>query len=351
VRRARSTILVLFLAAISAATPASAQSFAFDLFERYLESYREQYGIPGMSVALVQGGNIIWEAGLGKQDLESNLNATPDTPYYIGNLSQIFGSTLLLEKCMEQDSLELTDRVVRWTPGYPDPAATVRQLLSHQATSGAYAYDLNRFTGLTSVVEECADLSYRHVIASELFQRLSMTRSVPGRQLSGVASPGRVAFSSEELARYDALVNQTARSYRLDRGKPVRSAPPAPGVDAATGVITTVRDLQRFDKALRNYLLLTQDSLVTAWTQTPGPTSALPTGLGWFVQNYNGEPMVWQFDLTKDAASSMVVKLPSRDVTFIALANSDGLTSSFGLASGDATASPFVRLFLRFFAP
>jgi hypothetical protein len=142
-----------------------------------------------------------------------------------------------------------------------------------------------------------------------------------------------------------------ARNYRLDRGKPVRTTLPAVAADAATGAITTVRDLQRFDKALRDFLLLNRDSITTAWTQTTGPTSALPTGLGWFVQNVNGEPMVWQFDLTRDAASSMVMKLPSRDVTFIVLANSDGLTAPFGLAGGDATVSPFVKLFLRFFAP
>jgi hypothetical protein len=64
-------------------------------------------------------------------------------------------------------------------------------------------------------------------------------------------------------------------------------------------VITTVQDLQRFDKALRDYVLLTRDNLTTAWTQTPGPSGPLPTGLGWFVQNYNGEPLVWQFDSRK----------------------------------------------------
>jgi hypothetical protein len=61
--------------------------------------------------------------------------------------------------------------------------------------------------------------------------------------------------------------------------------------------------------------------------------------------------MVWQFDLTKDVASSLIVKLPARDLTFIVLANSDGLTRTSNLAAGDALQSPFVNLFLRFFAP
>jgi CubicO group peptidase (beta-lactamase class C family) len=350
VRRARSVILVLTAVAISAAAPVSAQSLTFSLFERYLESYREQYGIPALSVAVVQHGTIVWEAGLGKQDLEANVNATPDTPYFIGGLSQIFGSTLVLQKCLDQNTLELSDRMTRWMPTYADPSATVGQLLSHQTAAGAFSYDPGRFTALTGVVEQCAALAYRHVL-SDVFASLAMTRSVPGRQIEGTAMPGRVAFSPGDLARYNGLVGQMARSYRLDKGRPVRSTVPAAGADAATGVITTVRDLARFDKALSEFVLLTRPTLTAAWTQAVGATSPLPTGLGWFVQNYNGEPLVWQFDLTRDAASSMVVKLPARDTTLIVLANSDGLTAPFGLSSGDATLSPFVRLFLRFFAP
>jgi len=74
-------------------------------------------------------------------------------------------------------------------------------------------------------------------------------------------------------------------------------------------------------------------------------------GLGWFVQNYRDEPLVWQFDFTRDVSSALIVKLPARDLTFIVLANSDGLTRTSGLAAGDALASPFVKLFLLFFAP
>jgi hypothetical protein len=159
-----------------------------------------------------------------------------------------------------------------------------------------------------------------------------------------------VAFPSATVARYNDLIGQMARPYRLVSGRPVRSTVPLATLDAATGAITTVRDLANFDKALRNGVLLSSGALAAAWTQRRDP-SPIPTGLGWFVQNHNGEPLVWQFDTTRDGGSSMVVKLPNRDITLILLANSDGLTAPFGLASGDATASPFVKLFLRFFAP
>ena len=156
-RRARIVIAVLAAVATSAASSASAQTFTFTTFQRYIDSYREQFGIPGLSWAIVQNGEVVTvpggSGGSGKQDVEANIAANADTPYFIGNLSQIFGSALLLEKCYDQDTLELRDQVTRWVPQYPDQSTTVGQLLTHQSTAGTYAYDPGRFADLTAVFE------------------------------------------------------------------------------------------------------------------------------------------------------------------------------------------------------
>ena len=76
----------------------------------------------------------------------------------------------------------------------------------------------------------------------------------------------------------------------------------------------------------------------------------MPTGLGWFVQKYNGQTIVWQFGQTTNAYSSLMLKIPAKRLTLILLANSDGLSSYFDLASGDVTKSLFAVLFLRLFA-
>ena len=73
-------------------------------------------------------------------------------------------------------------------------------------------------------------------------------------------------------------------------------------------------------------------------------------GLGWFVQNYNGDKVVWAFGQDDNASSSLVITLPARATTLVLLANSDGLAKSFSLASGDITTSPFGKLFLELFA-
>jgi hypothetical protein len=65
------------------------------------------------------------------------------------------------------------------------------------------------------------------------------------------------------------------------------------------------------------------------------------------VQVYRGERVVWHFGNVPNAYSSLVLKLPARNVTFILLANSDDLSSPFQLAAGDVTRSVFATLFLR----
>jgi CubicO group peptidase (beta-lactamase class C family) len=90
---------------------------------------------------------------------------------------------------------------------------------------------------------------------------------------------------------------------------------------------------------------------VNALSQAFANGKPLPTGLGWFVQAYNSEPIAWQFGVVENAYSSLIVKVPNRRLTLILLANRDGLTAPFALEAGDVTTSIFARTFLQAFLP
>ena len=122
-------------------------------------------------------------------------------------------------------------------------------------------------------------------------------------------------------------------------------------ITTTSGVVSTVRDLAQFDVALKQGLLLAPETLALAWSRPAASgLQGLPHGLGWFVQTYNGQPVVWQFGVS-EASSSFVVTLPTRSLTMILLANSDGLVKPFVLAPGDVLASPFARVFLGLLGP
>ena len=111
----------------------------------------------------------------------------------------------------------------------------------------------------------------------------------------------------------------------------------------------TVRDLARFDIALDDNLLR-RDFREIAWTNvTNSRGAALPMGLGWFVQTYNGERLIWQLGNVRDAGSSLLLKVPGRNLTLILLANGDGLAPAEALTTGDITTSLYVKLFLKLF--
>ncbi len=347
--------LLALLAVLALMPRPAAQGLPYTLFERYLDSLREQTAIPGISAVIVQGRRVVWEAGLGKQDLEKSLPARPDTPYLIGDLTQSF-SAVVLGQCIERMGLNINDAVRRWTTGIPESSATVRHVMAH-ASSGSpgetFLYDPARFATLTSVADACADRPLRRTVAEDIFDRLGMGDSLPGRDLERMASAGSAFFSNDRLKRYETVLQRMAAPYRVDRGgKATRGDYPADSVTAASGLVSTARDLARFDSAVDNDELVHGDLRAAAWTNpTTSNGAPLPSGLGWFVQTYNGERLVWQFGAVRDTSSSLVLKVPGRDITLILLANSDGLSAPYALSDGDVTASLFAKLFLRLFLP
>ncbi|MGE0040086.1 MAG: serine hydrolase domain-containing protein [Vicinamibacterales bacterium] len=354
--RARRTAVAAAIAAaalVLAGPPGRAQTLPYTLFERYVEALRQQAGIPGLSAALVRNGTVDWERGFGRQDVGRGIPAAPDTPYPVGGLTQSVTATLL-GRCAESGTLDIDRTVQALVPDFPDATATVREVLAHAsdpATPGRFHYDATRFAALTAVAEACSGRPLRTAVATDILDRLGMASSVPGLDLATAGNAARLALPPAVVARYDDVLARVALPYRVDRsGKATRTEYPAPGYDAASGLVSTVRDLARLDAALDDGILLRPDTLAVAWRPAVIGGEPLPTGLGWFVQLYEGQRIVWQFSQEPDGYSALIVKVPARHVTLILLANSNGLASSATLETGDATTSPFVLVFLRLFA-
>jgi CubicO group peptidase (beta-lactamase class C family) len=351
--RTLSITIAVLLGSIVSSQRVEAQELVFSRFESYLESFRAQADIPGLSATVARNGLVVWERGFGRRDVESGAPATPNTPYLIGGLSQTFGATLLLRKCVDQWGAQIEDPVTLRSPAFAEPQTTLRQLLSHTTADGAsYQYAPGRFAALTTVIERCAQEPYRAVLSSEIFDRFAMLDSSPDQPLATSTPEDAQLFDAARRAHYAEVIGRIAAPYRVVSGRPQRNTDLLPRrLDASDGIVSSVRDLIRFDNALGSGALLSLATLNTAWTQAFAGAMPLPTGLGWFVQSYHGEPIVWQFGMIRGGYSSLIVKAPNLGLTFIALANSDGLSAPFRLEDGDVTSSIFASLFLRLFIP
>jgi CubicO group peptidase (beta-lactamase class C family) len=345
---AAAAVLAFSGAGVSAQNPPDQR---ITLFERYLDGLRRQVAIPGLSAAIVQDGRIIWERGFGFQDIDRRIPATPDTPYRIASLTKTFSATLLLA-CVERRVLDLDEPIGRYSAAIPETAATVRHVLSHQSAGvpgREFRYDGNRFVALTPVVESCWASPFRRVLANEILDRLGMLDSVPGQDLENPEPSTAAQFDATTLTRYQRVLSRIARPYRVDsRGRPTLAEFPPRGLNAAAGLVSTVRDLAKYDGALDDHVLLRPATQELAWTPSPTTLGAsTPYGLGWFVETVDGERIVWHYGLWGGSYSSLLLKVPARKLALILLANSDGLSAAFPMAIGDVRASPFAAAFLR----
>jgi CubicO group peptidase (beta-lactamase class C family) len=331
-----------------------ADDLVLDRFADYLESLRAQAGIPGLSAVIVGPTDVMWERGFGQQNIERSVQAGPLTPFHADSLTQLLTAATLL-RCVEEGRVTLDTRIGQLVPGAPEPDATIRQLLSH--TSGApdaltFSYRPERLAPLASVVSSCAGGtggSFRSAVVAKLDQ-LAMRDSVPGPDVVNLG-PSDPGMSLPSLERYRSILGRLATPYTVDfQGRASVSRYNVSTLTAGGGLVTTVRDLAQFELALKRGVLLRPETVTMAWTAPVGRNGQqLPHGLGWFVQSYAGEPIIWQFGVGDGASSSMVLSAPRRSLTVILLANSDGLAKPFSLAAGDVTVSPFARAFLGIF--
>jgi CubicO group peptidase (beta-lactamase class C family) len=349
-RRALLTAVVGF--ALLFGVSVRGEDFVLDRFGDYLELLRVQLGIPGLAAAIVDSNDIVWERAFGRQDLEAAVATRTDTPFHVDGVTQIFTAAMAL-RCVEEGHLSLDDRVSQFKTGSADGNATIGQLLSHttETPSGlVFSYHPERLEPLLAIVRACAVGSFRKTLTN-LLDVLSMRESVPGPDIATLVPPAEGIPAPEAAEQYKRILGRLAVPYAVDsRGRASRSQYDATTLTPATGVISTVRDIAHFDLALKKGLILRPDTLALAWQPPVGANKQrLPHGYGWFVQSYNGAPVIWQFGDGDNSSSSLVVTLPARGLTLILVANSSGLSRPFALASGDLTASPFGRLFLGVF--
>ena len=93
-----------------------------------------EQNLPGLSVAVGVGDDIVWAEGFGFADLETRVPVSPNLRFRIGTASTVLTSAavgLLLEK----GQLKLDDEIQRYVPEFPKKQwpVTLRQLMGHLA--------------------------------------------------------------------------------------------------------------------------------------------------------------------------------------------------------------------------
>ena len=171
-----------FLAALTGVllflcVPAQGQVLVYEVFGAYLDSLRDQAGIPGLAAAIVDSEGIVWERAYGRQDMATGLATRTDTPFNADGLTQTITAAMIL-RCAEERRLSLDDTVGSYGVPTSEPDATIRQVLTH--TSGApesltFFLRPERLAPLWPIVRVCAVDSFRETIATQVsFRSLAL---------------------------------------------------------------------------------------------------------------------------------------------------------------------------------
>lgn len=156
--------------------------------------------VTGVSLALVDGGEVVWATGFGFANAELDLRAGPRTIYNVGSLAKPVTVAAILQ-AVERDQLDLDQPLAELLPdldlaGDVEQHITLEQLLTHQAgiPSDWFIHDLSESPPpWTEIVDEIHGLDLAQPPGTQtLYSNLGMT-------LAGAALEQATGQSYEQL--------------------------------------------------------------------------------------------------------------------------------------------------------
>ena len=373
-------LLLFFLLSACAQTSSKITGLPADqdpteYFRQEMDRLRKNNGIPGMAVAVLKNQQVVFAEGFGYADLANRIPATADTPFNIASLSKTLAAAVLM-KLVEEGRLDLdaamadilknTDFTydVGTFHGYasvcekikefsrePDfeyafllknyrceeENITVRHHFTHTAQGEpgeTYRYNGFLFSFLSLVAEEASGRPYPDLLVDNIIAPLEMKDTIP----------------ATSVERRDQILAKRARYYRVGFGGEFEPSEYPVTLSSSAGIVTTVLDMAKFDIAMDYNLIVSAESKKAMFSRTISNSGKpLPYGLGWFVQEHEGVKLVWHYGWAPKAYSSLILKVPEKNISLILFANSEGASANFHLGRGDVLKSPFAVSFINSF--
>lgn len=346
---------------------------AFGEFDAKIEAGMKAYGIPGVAVAIWDGGEEHVK-GYGITNVDHPSPVDGDTIFRIGSTTKTFTGTAMM-RLVEQGKVDLEAAVRCYLPDFAvgDPAVgaavTVRQLLNH--TAGWMGEDLQDFGRGDDAIARCVDSMAR-------LPQLTAPGTVFAYNNAGLVVAGRiievVTGTTYEAAvqnlvldplqlgstQYftDAIIGlNVAASHSIVDDKPVVQtdywAFPR-SVNPTGGLMSSARDQLRY---LQFHLsdgvapggprLLSPQSML-AMRSNPGPGGTLLvelTGMGvtWMLRPSAENLTIVQHGGTWPGQLSGLFMVPERNFAMTVLTNSDGgstLMADLSAMTGRCADSP-----------
>ena len=306
-----------------------------DLGKRIVELARnaEAAGFSG-AVLAAKGGKVIAAVGVGSADPDGKIPNTPATLFEIASATKPFTAVAIL-RLVQDGKVKLDDPIAKHLPGVPEDCKgiTVRHLLQHTsgipgANSQGAGTDLARvlpfflrggpqrppgtkweywnqgYSLASEVIARASKQSYVRFCKESIFAPAKMDST----RFTGDKPPAGTTVAVGQSVR-GAARSALEHPYGKEYGYQYRGM---------GGLVTSVWDLWRWDRALRGVDLLSEASKAEMFKPGPGDY-----GLGWFVRK-NAQGKLVQFHSGGVRGfNADVRRYPDDDACLFVLSNRD----------------------------
>jgi len=329
--------------------------------EESLAAIRTRYDRKAVATAVTRGADLLYSGGLGKANVETDLDATADTGFMIASISKTITATAVMQQ-VEQGNLLLDADISTYLPfTLRNPYAakspiTVRQLLAHTSSITDNAiypnYDQFYTDGADpeqSLAEFCNAVFNK---AGSYYSTVTFARATPGTTYNysniGYALLGWIVerVAAQPFDQYCQLhiftpLGMSSTSWRLADAATRPLAMPYSLFDEAYGhytfadypsgsVFTTANDLSRFMRAImaggsfNGQRILKSETVATMLTPAfPKVRDAALQGLGFFGFPLADGRLMWGHTGGEKGVATGMFFDPENQVGVIALMNKD----------------------------
>ncbi|MEN8120471.1 MAG: serine hydrolase [Bacteroidota bacterium] len=352
----------IFLLFIFILKPVSftAQSIDLKKIDKYIESARIEWEIPGMAVAIVKDGKVIFSKGYGIRNIEKKKKTNENTLFAIASNSKAF-TTAALSILVDEGKLNWGDKVVDHLPWfklyspYVTQNITVRDLVSHRSGLYTFSGDLLWYYTNYSTEEVVKRAQYLkpYYGCREHFGYQNIMFSAAGlilEKLSGMTwedyikqnflIPLGMKSSNTSVKDLD-LEGNTAIPYHIEPGNkpiPVKylgwdNCPAAAAINSSVADMAKWMIFQLNNGKLGDKQVVSEKQIWEVrkmFTPTPVSKGAFENnpnihfkgyGLGWNIFDYNGKKVI-NHGGGSEGMISKVAMIPEENIGIVILTNS-----------------------------
>jgi D-alanyl-D-alanine carboxypeptidase len=343
----RSPALLFPILAAALAAPTAARADALDDAVR---KEMARWRIPGVAVAVLRDGEVEAVRTYGLANVETGTPVQRSSTFPLNSVTKQFTATAIM-LLVRDGKLGLDDPITKHLLRAPASwsAITVRHLLTH--TSGLEPDSfVAREGGVLLSADAAAQLDWiasrprrfqpgegieysdcGYVLLGSIIERAS---GVPyGKFLQDrIFRPAGMLSTS--VAEEWQLVPNRVSSYSIREGQLARGRPDQlQELRAHYGVLSTVEDMARWEKALVRGTVLPREAQELMWKPArlkDGSVAAIHGagyGFGWFVTSVRGRRAVWH----PGFAGAILWRFPDDGLTIVALTNLDAGSGGYSI--------------------